>query len=102
MTCESCADCCPEVVAVTVSTTTISISGSTAEVIVEETTATGGETTLTLGHTPIDGYAVKVWRNGLLMRPTTDWTRSGATISFVGFLATAGDVYQCEYAYEVT
>lgn len=60
--------------------------------------AAGGETTLTLGATPVAGSPF-VWVNNVVKWPGTDYTISGAVISFTASL-TAADVVLS--AYETT
>jgi len=100
MTCPSCYNqSCPENVAtVTINQNILQLSTGDAEVTVEAFAAVSG-LTVTLSGTPITGYAVKVWVNGVLQQETTHYSVSGTTVTFT-FSLNADDV-QVEYAYEV-
>jgi hypothetical protein len=68
------------------------------------TGTTGTETLLTLGAVPVDGYALHVFRNGLLMRPVDalggsdkqEFTQSGDQVEFVAS-GQIGDWYSAFY-----
>ncbi len=57
----------------------------------------GSNNNFTVAHTPITG-SVKVYRNGLRMKPTVDYTITGATISFLETPLT-GDLLLADYRY---
>lgn len=42
-----------------------------------------GGTTVTVASAPLAGAIVKVYRNGMLQIPTTDWSIAGTTVTFV-------------------
>lgn len=59
-------------------------------------TAAGGETGLTLGATPV-ANSVLLWKSGSIMVQGTDYTISGATVTFTSGL-TSGQVISTYYA----
>lgn len=76
------------------------VSGSSIlNLIIENEVPTGSvndvNTNFTLANTPIAG-SVKVFLNGLRMKPTTDYTVSGTTITFL-IAPTTGDTILCDY-----
>jgi hypothetical protein len=67
-----------------------------SEGFVEETpsgTVNGSNVTFTLSFTPDDSAGVNVYLNGILQRLTTNYTISGATLTFVSAPALAQDVF---------
>lgn len=84
-----------------------SILGSGNLVVGSSVTPVSGETptgtingtnpTFTIAHTPISG-SVSVFINGLMERPTTDWTISGTTLTMIDIPAT-GDNLMVNYQY---
>lgn len=68
----------------------VPVTPSAGTVARDLSTASGGEDTLTLGATPVDDSPL-VWVNGTLLWPGTDYTISGAVITF-GTALTASDV----------
>ena len=91
--CGCCSTCCPQAEDVTQNIATLNLADGDAEVVVENQTGIVG-TVATLSNTPISGYDVKCFKNGLLQRETTDYTISGATVTWVTPLV-ASD--QCAY-----
>jgi hypothetical protein len=55
-------------------------------------TVNGSNTVFTLAFTPVENDAVTVFLNGLFQRPTTDYSISGTTITFVTAPPVASDV----------
>ena len=55
-------------------------------------TINGTNTSFTLAFEPLENDAVTIFKNGLLQRPTTDYTISGVNISFVTAPAVASDL----------
>jgi len=100
MSCPSCYNtACPEIIAeVNINQTILQLADGDAVVDLYSAAAVSG-TELTLPNTPITGYTVKVFVNGVLQQETTHYTISGAVITFT-FALTADDV-QVAYAYEV-
>lgn len=63
-------------------------------------TATGSAPSMTLGASPVTKSLI-VWKNGQVMRPGTDYTLSGATVTFAAALA-SGDQIVTQYEYTGT
>lgn len=49
-------------------------------------------TSFSIAQTPLENDAVLIFKNGLLQRPTTDYSLSGTTITFVTAPATGSDL----------
>jgi hypothetical protein len=68
----------------------------------DELVAVGGETTITLAHTPTAG-TVKVFFNGVKLRAVTHYTVAGTTVTLdpvaIGYAVDAGDVLEAVYNY---
>jgi hypothetical protein len=60
-------------------------------------TINGSNATFTAAHTPISG-SISVFINGIMERPTTDWTISGATLTMIDIPQT-GDNLLINYQY---
>ena len=56
-------------------------------------TVNGSNVTFTLAFTPYDASTLELYVNGIAQRLTTDYTISGATITFVSAPATSSDIY---------
>lgn len=52
----------------------------------------GSNVTFTLAFTPLENDAVTVYLNGIFQKPTTHYTISGSTITFVSAPAVGQDV----------
>ena len=90
----------PETVPVTLNQTILDM-GVDAEVSVyQKSGVSGHDKSITLPYEPLDGYAIKLSRNGLLQREGVDFTVNGEVITLIGD-AESTDVFQIEYAYEV-
>lgn len=78
------------------------IDGVTVAEQTDELVAVGAETTMTLTHTPTAG-TVKVYFNGVKLRPVTHYTVSGTTVTLlpvaIGYAVEAGDVLEAVYNY---
>ena len=99
MSCPSCYNtACPELIPeVTINQTILQLSAG--EVVIDLYSAgavTGTE--VTLPNTPLAGYALKVFVNGILQQETTHYSAVGAVITFT--FALAADDVQVAYAYE--
>lgn len=78
----------------------IAATSPTTEVNDEVVTATGGMPTLTLSRTFAVLYSLAVYRNGLRLRPTLDYTVAGNVITFAqGAAPRQGDVVACDYRF---
>lgn len=60
-------------------------------------TATATATAMTLGASPVTKSLI-VWKNGHVLRPGTDYTLSGATVTFASTLATSDQIVT-QYSY---
>lgn len=56
-------------------------------------TINGSNKVFTLANTPDDPLSLELFLDGLKQRPTTDYTISGSTITFVNAPALAQDIY---------
>ena len=70
--------------------TTVFVEGETPSGSVNDSNVT-----FTLANTPTVG-SVKVYQNGIRLKVTTDYTISGATITFIT-APTTGDIILCDY-----
>ena len=70
-------------------------SGSSILVAEQQAIATAGQTTLTLNDAPVNDL-LAVYLNGVLLTPGTDYTASGATVTFTVPLA-VGDQILARY-----
>lgn len=97
--------CCPEPVSVVVNQTSLHLAYGEAAVGLENHTHTcavlgeGVLPALTLNYTPLPGYALTVYVNGLLQELVKHYTIEGREISFK-YPLTSDDV-QVAYAYAV-
>jgi len=58
----------------------------------ESSVGDGATKAFAITYTPIDVNALKVFLNGLLQRPTTDYSLSGTTVTFVSAPADDQDI----------
>lgn len=84
-----------EAASVTINQTIYQVGGGTGVISVYRDSSFSG-TLLTLPYTPVAGYEIMVFVNGVLQSNTTDYSISGADITFVATLST--DDVQVRYA----
>ncbi len=86
---------------ITINGTTFDLSANRTWTVGSSVTPVSGETptgtingsnaTFTIAHTPVSG-SVSVFLNGLMERPTTDWTISGSTITMIDIPQTGSNL----------
>lgn len=76
-------NCFPEAPDITVNNYTISLGGSGAQFHVDPFTPSVSATTLTLSVAPVTGGSFLLFRNGVYQKDTTDYSRSGTTVTLV-------------------